>query len=310
MRTIITGGTGLIGSALARSLVADGHEVIVLSRSPSDKKLGINGVQMVQWDGKSANGWVDVANGADAIVHLAGAGIADGRWTESRKQAIVQSRKESGAAVMDALRKVKQRPSVLVQASAVGYYGPRKSAEPVTEEAPPSTDWLGRVTFAWEGSTAEAPTMGVRRPVIRTGIVFSTEGGAFPKMKLPFDLLIAGGPLGSGNQYVPWIHIDDEVRAIRFLMENEAADGPFNLAAPNAVTYKEFANTMGEVMGRPSFMPAPSFALKAALGDMAQLLLTGQNQVPARLLEMGFSFTYPELKPALEALLNKQPVPA
>ncbi|MGL4648048.1 MAG: TIGR01777 family oxidoreductase, partial [Caldilineaceae bacterium] len=215
--------------------------------------------------------------------------------------------KEAGAAMMDALRQASVKPGVLVQASAVAYYGPRKDNAPVTEAAPPSADWLARVVYAWEASTAAAASLGVRRPVIRTGIVFSTAGGAFPKMKLPFDMVIGGGPLGSGKQYVPWIHMDDQVRAIRFLMENEKADGPFNLCAPGAVTYKEFAKAMGEVMGRTSIMPAPGFAIKAVLGDMAQILLTGQRQVPARLLEMGFTFNYPELKPALQALLKKQP---
>jgi len=305
MRVIITGGTGLIGRALSSSLLADGHEVVVLTRDPSRAKKMPQGAQLVRWDGKTASGWLEHAEGAGAIVNLAGTGIADARWSDARKKEIIDSRASAGAAVMDALRQVSNRPAVLVQSSAVGYYGPRNDDKEVTERDPVAAGWLSRVVFAWEGSTAAAEQMGVRRPVIRTGIVLSTQGGAFPKMKLPFDLILAGGPLGSGKQWVPWIHVEDEVRAIRFLIDNGNASGPFNLSAPNPVTYKEFAKVLGQVMGRPSFMPAPGFALKAVLGEMAELLLTGQRQVPARLQEMGFSFKYPDLASALRNLLGK-----
>lgn len=304
MRVIITGGTGLIGRALSASLLADGHEVVALTRNPARVKNPVSGVRLVQWDGKSASGWLDQAEGAGAIVNLAGESIAGGRWSKKRKQAIMESRKDAGAAVMDALRQVSAKPSVLIQASGADYYAARTSNEAVAEGSAPGANWLSRVAFAWEGTTAAAASLGMRRPVIRTGIVLSREGGAFPKMKLPFDFVLAGGPLGSGKQWVTWIHIEDEVRAIRFLMENERADGPFNLCAPNAVTYREFARALGEVMGRPSFMPAPGFALKAVLGEMAQLLLEGRRMVPARLLELGFTFKYPELVPALNALIK------
>ncbi|MGL4651260.1 MAG: NAD-dependent epimerase/dehydratase family protein, partial [Caldilineaceae bacterium] len=188
MRVLIAGGTGLIGRALSSSLVADGHEVIVLTRDPARIKAGMAGVRYVQWDAKTAAGWGELADGAGALVNLAGEGIADGRWNDKRKEAIILSRKEAGAAMMDALRQASVKPKVLIQSSAVGYYGPRKDGTPVTESAPPAADWLGRVVFAWEASTAAAEALGVRRPVIRTGIVFSTAGGAFPKMKLPFDM--------------------------------------------------------------------------------------------------------------------------
>lgn len=309
MRIIVTGGTGLIGQALSRSLVSDGHEVHVLSRNPAKAKHVAAGVHLVQWDAQSALGWGELADGADAIVNLAGEGIADGRWSKERRERILQSRRDAGAAVMQAISAATEKPKALVQASAVGYYGPRGD-ELISESTSPGSDWLSHVVFEWENTTAAAARMGVRRTVARTGLVFSRQGGAFPKMKLPFDMVLAGGPLGSGKQYVPWIHLEDEVRALRFLIEDPAAEGAYNLSAPNPVNYKEFASTMGEVMGRPSFMPVPGFALKAVLGAMASILLTGQRVVPQRLTEQGFTFNFPELAPALRNLLNKEPAPA
>lgn len=309
MRIIITGGTGLIGQALTRSLVTDGHEVHVLSRNPARRKQAVADARLVQWDAKSAQGWGDLADGADAIVNLAGEGIADGRWGKERRRRILQSRMDAANAVMEAIAAAARKPRALVQASAVGYYGPRGD-EPITEATSPGSDWLSHVVWEWENSTAAAVRLGVRRTVARTGIVFSLHGGAFPKMKLPFDLVIAGGPMGSGKQYVPWIHLEDEVRALRFLIENPAAEGAYNLSAPTPVTYGEFATIMGQVMKRTSFMPVPGFALKAVLGDMASILLTGQREIPQRLLEQGFTFNYPELAPALRNLLGTEPVPA
>lgn len=303
MRVLITGGTGFIGRHLASSLISDDHEVIILSRDPTRAKP-VAGAKAVAWDGKSADGWGELADGAGAIVNLAGESIGGGRWTDSRRKAIVESRVNAGRAVMQAIDAAKVKPGVLIQSSAVGYYGPRGD-ELVTEKASPGTDFLSRVVWDWESSTAGAQRMGVRRVVLRTGLVFGLDGGSLPLMLLPFRFYVAGGPLGSGKQYVPWIHLADEIGAIRFLMANEQASGAFNLSSPNPVTYKEFASTVGEVMGRPSFMPAPSFAIKAVLGDMSTLVLTGQRQIPERLLEMGYVFQFPELEPALRDILKK-----
>ncbi len=300
MRVIITGGAGLIGNALTKSLTADGHEVIILTRSArraSPNEL----VRFALWDAASADGWGHLADGADAIVNLAGEGIADGRWSEARKQRIYASRVSAGKAVMQALRQATAKPKTLVQSSAVGYYGSRHD-ELLTEASAPGADFLAQVCFDWEASTAAAESLGIRRTVIRTGIVLSNDGGAWPKVVLPFKLF-AGGPMGSGKQFWPWIHIDDEVRAIRFLLEREDARGVFNLTAPNPLTNKEFASTLGKVMGRPALMPAPSPALKLALGDMSAVLLDGQRAVPAHLQTMGFRFKYPELEAALRNLL-------
>ncbi len=305
MHTLITGGTGLIGRALIASLVADGHTVTVLSRAPEKHQSSLPaGVNAVKWDGKSAEGWGHLANSVDAIVNLAGEGIADGRWSDERKRRIVQSRVDAGKAVVEAIRQAQQKPKVLVQASAVGYYGVG-NATPLPESSAPGNDFLGQVCFDWEASSAEVERMGVRRVVIRTGIVLSTGGGAFPKLLLPF-YLFAGGPLGNGRQYFPWIHIDDQVRAIRFLMENENARGPFNLAAPQPPTNREFVQKVGKAMGRPALLPVPAFVFKIIFGEMSTVLLDGQRAVPQALERAGFAFAYPEAVAAVRDILQKK----
>ena len=303
MRIIITGGTGLIGKPLSKALAADGHEVIVLTRMPEKVKEAPAGVKLQKWDGKSAEGWGELADGAGAIINLAGAGIADKRWSQERKREIRQSRLDAGKAVMAAITAASNKPGVLIQASAVGYYGVQTGDAQVTESFSPGGDFLSKVCFDWEASTAPASKQGVRRVVIRTGVVLSNEGGAFPKQVLPFKLF-AGGPVGSGKQWYPWIHIDDEVRAIQFLIANDKAEGPFNLSAPNPVTNKEFGRLIGEALGRPSFMPAPAFAMQIVFGEMAMILLEGQRAVPQRLLELGFKFKYETALAALKNLLG------
>jgi hypothetical protein len=303
MRVIITGGTGLIGRALSETLATDGHEVVVLTRSPDKTKGMPKGVQLQKWDGATPAGWGHLVDGAGAIVNLAGAGIADSRWSKERKQAIRQSRVAAGNAVTEAIKGAANKPQVLIQSSAVGYYGGATGNELVTEAHSPGGDFLAKVCFDWEISTAGVSRLGVRRAVVRTGIVLSMAGGAFPKQLLPFKLY-AGGPVGSGKQWMPWIHIDDEVRAIQFLIANPQAEGPFNLVAPNPVTNKEFGKLIGEVMGRPSFMPAPDFALKTVFGEMSTILLEGQRVVPKKLLDLGFEFRYPTARAALVALLR------
>lgn len=303
MRIIITGGTGLIGRALCKTLAADGHEIIVLSRNPDKVKGMPNGVQIQKWDGASPAGWGSLVDGAGAIVNLAGEGIADGRWSKERKQLIRQSRVAAGTAVTEAIKGAANKPQVLIQASAVGYYGGATGNEVITETHSPGNDFLSKVCFDGEISTASVSRLGVRRAIVRTGIVLSLEGGAFPKQLLPFKMY-AGGPVGSGKQWVPWIHVDDEVRAIQYLIANPQAEGAFNLAAPNPVTNKEFGQLIGEVLGRPSFMPAPDFALKTFFGEMSTILLEGQRVVPKKLLDLGFEFRYPTAREALAALLR------
>lgn len=302
MRTIITGGSGLIGRALAAELAAQGHEVVALSRAPEQVKGLPSGVRAARWDGRTAQGWAELANGAKAIVNLAGESLASSRWTPERRRAIQESRIQAGQAVVEAIHAAAQPPEVLIQASAVGYYGPRGS-EQVTEATPPGADFLAKVCLAWEASTAAVDAYNVRRAVIRTGIVLSRAGGALPRLLLPFRLF-AGGPLGSGAQWYPWIHLRDEIAAIRFLIDTPAASGPFNLAAPQPLTNAQLSRVIGRVLGRPSILPAPAFALRLVLGDMASVILDGQRATPQRLLGLGFSYRFPDAETALRDLLG------
>jgi uncharacterized protein (TIGR01777 family) len=302
MRIVITGGTGLIGSAVAREMGSAGHEVVVLTRDPAKTGPLPPNTRAVQWDGRTAGDWAKLLDGDTVIVHLAGDSVAAGRWTEEKKRRIRDSRVESGRAVLEAVRQAKAKPRALLQGSAVGYYGDAGD-EVVSELHPPGDDFLARVCVEWEASTAEVATMGVRRPVLRTGIVLSDQGGALPRMALPFRML-AGGPLGNGRQWLAWIHEVDEVGAIRFLIEREEADGPFNLTAPGPVTNRELSRALGQVLHRPSFAPAPGFALRLLLGEMADVLLHGQRAVPRRLLDLGYVFRYPEALGALRSLLH------
>ncbi len=301
MRILIAGGTGLIGTALVKSLRDNGNEVIILTRAPEQAgERAVSGVRLEMWDGRSTEGWGPLVEEVDAIVNLAGEGIADGRWTAARKRRIRDSRVEAGQALVAAVAEADAKPDVVIQSSAVGYYGPCAD-EILTEEAAAGSDFLAEVCVEWEASTVGVEEMGVRRPVIRTGVVLSAEGGAFPRMALPFRLF-AGGPLGSGKQYFPWIHIDDEVAAIRFLLSSETASGPYNLTAPDPLKNRDFVRLLGRAMRRPAIVPTPSFALKAIFGEMSTVLLDGQRAVPARLQEAGFEYAYTDAGGALKDL--------
>jgi len=302
MRVIITGGSGLIGAALARELGGVGHDAVVLTRS-SRKEQMPPGVRAVQWDGTTSSGWGSLLDGDTAIVHLAGESIASGRWTADKKRRIRESRVGSGQAVLQAIHEAAVKPRVLLQGSAVGYYGPRGDEVIREDAAPGGDDYLTTVCKEWEASTAEAEALGVRRALLRTGVVLAREGGALPKMSLPFKMM-AGGPLGDGRQWFPWIHLADEVGAIRFLLDRGDARGAFNLTAPNPLTNRDFTRLLAQALHRPGFLPAPGFALRLALGEMADMLLHGQRVVPARLLELGYTFRYPEAAAALRSLLD------
>lgn len=308
MRVLITGGSGLIGRALSEELVSHGYEVIVLSRTAERVSNLPYGVRAVRWDALTSEGWGHLADGARAIVNLAGASIAGegffpSRWTDGKRRVIRESRLNSSHAVVEAVAQAGQKPRVLVQASGVGYYG-FHGDEVLTEEAGPGDDWAARFTAeAWEPSTAPVEAMGVRRVIVRTGVVLDTEEGALPRLLLPFRLFV-GGPLGSGKQWYSWIHPRDEARALRFLIENDEASGAFTLTAPNPVRNGEMAKLIGRVMGRPSFIPVPGFALRLAFGEVAEVVLQGQRAVPQRLLDLGFEFDFPEAEGALQDLLG------
>lgn len=310
MRIIITGGTGLIGKPLARSLAEAGHEVIVLSRSPEKHRGELpESIQLVEYDGDTTAGWGHLADGAGAIVNLAGEPIAgEGfpppRWTEEHKRRLLQSRLDVGSAVVQAIKQAENKPGVLIQASGSDYYG-WPGEEVVTESSQPGETFLAGVVKGWEDSTAAVEEMGVRRCVARTGFVLSDKGGSFPVLLTPFKLFI-GGPLGNGEQYIPWVHIEDEVRALQFLIEHPEASGPYNLTAPKPVKQKTFAKIIGRTMGRPSFVPAPAPALKLILGEQAGLVLHGQRAIPKRLVAEGFTFKYTEPEQAVKDLLGQQ----
>lgn len=305
MRVLITGGTGLIGSGLAAELAQAGHEVIVLTRNP-DKAQGLPaGVRAERWDGRTAQGWGHLADGAGAIVNLAGASIAGegflpSRWTPERKRLILQSRLDAGRAVVEAVQAAAHKPGVVIQPSGIGIYG-FAGDRVLDETAPAGTDWLAQVAVQWEAATAPVEAMGVRRAIIRTAVVFSRAGGVLPLMLLPFRLFV-GGPIGGGRQYVPWIHIADEVGAIRFLIENPNASGPFNLVAPEVMTNAELSRVIGRVLRRPSWLPLPAFAMRLLFGEVATLLLEGQRALPKRLQDLGYSFRFPTLEGALRDL--------
>ncbi len=305
-RVIITGGTGLIGRALAGQLAADGYEVVLLSRSPERAGSLPQGVRAEKWDSVSAAGWGPLADGAKAIVNLAAESLAGDRffpakWTDERKQQILNSRNSAGRAVVEAVEAAEHKPELVIQASAVGYYGPR-GEEPISVDTAPGTDFLAGVAVEWEASTKAVQDSGVRQVVARIGIVFSKGGGALHRLLLPFKLFV-GGPIGSGNQVYAWIHMADLVNALQFLIENPEAQGAYNLTAPNPVSNGQLAHAIGKVMGRPSFIPLPAFLFKLMFGEVSVVVLAGQNALPERIQALGFRFKYRKVKDALTNLI-------
>ena len=294
MKIVVAGANGLIGKALLRALKARGDEVLALVRRPQE----IEGAVTLQWDGRDG-AWASAIDGADAVVNLAGANIADHRWSDDFKRQVLESRTHSTKAIVEAIAKAEVKPRVLVNASAVGYYGGRGD-DLVDESARPGTDFLAGVVKAWEEEAAKAA---VRSVFLRTGIVLARDGGALAKMIPPFKAFV-GGPIGSGKQWMPWIHLDDEVSAILWTIDHEELKGPVNLTAPNPVTMGEFAKTLGKVLHRPSWAPVPVAALKVVVGEFATVLVEGQRTVPLQLQKSGFAFRFTDLSAALEDLLG------
>lgn len=301
MRILVSGGTGQIGSVFTKAMLEQGHQVAILSRraagsgAPQDEALA--GAELVGWDGRNVGPWAAELARADAVVNLAGENIGGHRWTAAHKARVLDSRVQAGRALASAIQQSARKPSVLVQSSAVGYYGPRGDEE-VSEDAPIGGDFMAGICREWEGSTQPVEALGVRRVVIRSAIVLSKGAGALPRMALPFRLF-AGGPLGSGRQWLPWIHPEDEVAAIAFLIQHEAARGAFNLCAPEPLTNADFGRTLAKVLQRPYWLPAPAFALRLLLGEMSTMVLDGQRAVPSRLLAAGFRFRFPRAEAAL-----------
>jgi hypothetical protein len=307
MKIVIAGGSGFLGKRLTETLAGLGYELVVLSRRPDltpawgfDTAPGR--VKVAPWtpDG-GAGEWGSVMEGAGAVINLAGESIGDHRWSAERKRRIRDSRLLAARSVVAAMGAARRPPALLVNASAIGYYGTRGN-EVLTEEAGPGSGFLAGLCVEWEQEARAAAPM-ARVVVVRSGLVLEEEGGTLPRMLTPFRLF-AGGPFGSGRQYVSWIHRADWLALIAWVLTEPSVDGPLNATAPTPVTNREFARAIGRALGRPSWLPAPAFALRAVLGEMADsLILASQRVVPARASQHGFRFRYPDLEPALRAIL-------
>jgi uncharacterized protein (TIGR01777 family) len=304
MKIVMAGATGLVGRSLTQILLEAGHTVVILTRKAERETATSHRLlRYAQWDGKTSGSWHRQLKDANALVNLAGESLGSNRWTKRRKQTLISSRIEPTSALVNAMREMTTKPAVFINASAVGYYGPVEEGK-VTEGHPAGNDFTSDLCLKWEQSALAAQDFGVRVVLLRSGIVLDPRGGALRKMIFPY-LLFVGGPLGSGNQWLSWIHKEDEARAICFLLEHENVSGPVNLAAPEAIKMREFCSALGKALKRPSALRVPAFVLKVLLGEMAGIILTGQRVVPEKLLQLGFRFRYPALKDALEDLLVK-----
>jgi uncharacterized protein (TIGR01777 family) len=303
MKTIIAGATGLIGRRLTTSLLASGHSVTLLTtRAVDGRSDERTNFSIVRWDGESEGVWTEYLDEADAVINLSGHSLSSGRWTPERKKILVESRLKSTRAIVQAMRSTAQKPGTFINASAVGYYGPVES-DVVSEKYPAGNDFLAQLCRRWEEEASVAASFGVRVVQIRSGVVLDQDGGVLKRFILPFSLFV-GGPLGTGAQWFPWIHCDDESNAITFALQNPHLSGPVNLVSPKPVTMRDFARTLGKVLHRPSILKVPAFVLRVALGEMADMVLTGQRVIPEKLLEAGFEFTHPDLEEALSHLLT------
>lgn len=292
MQILVTGGTGFIGSRLCARLLAEGHHPIVLTRRPGrNPQPGIRSVATL-----------DEVGPVQAVVNLAGEPLMDGRWSDARKQALRDSRIGTTQALLAWIAALPERPRVLVSGSAIGWYGPRDST-PLDETTSPGHDFAAMLCRQWEAEALKAEDLGVRTCVLRTGIVLDRDGGALLKMLPPFRMGV-GGPMGDGRQWMSWIHREDLVGMILWLLGNGQARGAYNGTAPGTVTNRVFATTLGEALHRPARLTTPAFALKVAFGEMAGLLLTGQNVQPVHALAEGFTFQYPSLPGALQAIVG------
>jgi uncharacterized protein (TIGR01777 family) len=306
MRVFVTGGTGLIGVRLIRALRKRGDEVVALSRQPHAWELVGPDVSVVVGDPTQPGDWQTSAAGCDAIVNLAGANIFGKRWDAAYKQVMRDSRLRATANVVQVLTQSPMRPTgepnVLVNASAVGYYGPHGD-EAINENSPPGEDFLARVCREWEAAAREAESAGVRVALLRIGVVLDPRGGAL-KLLLPIFKLGGGGPVGSGKQYMSWIHHADLIGIFLMAIDHADARGPLNGVAPAPVTNKAFAKALGGALGRPAFIPTPAFGLKMLLGEVAEVVTTGQRVVPEKALALGYEFQFPEIAGALKQMVG------
>ena len=306
MKVAVTGATGFVGSRLVERLRAEGHQIVVFTRSPEHAKRVFPSssypqLEIVGYNPIQSGAWQQAISGCDGVVNLAGASIADERWTPQRKQEILESRATATEKLVEAIALADSKPAVLVNASAVGYYGTSETAT-FEETSASGNDFLGQVCQQWEGAAQKVKDSGVRLVILRFGIVLGM-GGALGKMLTPFKMF-AGGPLGTGKQWFSWIHQDDLVNLILFSLTNPQVEGVLNATAPNPVTMNELCHVLGEVLNRPSWLPVPEFALELLLGDGAKVVLEGQKVLPKRTLSYHFNYQYPTIKPALEEIVK------
>jgi uncharacterized protein (TIGR01777 family) len=295
MKVLIAGGSGFLGKALTSSLRHDNHEVIILTRR-APKSTG-----QIQWDGKTTTGWGEVVNEVDAVVHVAGFGLEHWPWTRKQKQRFIDSRVLPGLVLVSAIEGASRRPKVFLQSSGINRYGLREQGM-ADESTPPGNDFLAQITVPWEAVTEPLENLGVRRVVARNAVVLAKRDGMFPLMALPARLFF-GGKFGNGEQAMSWIHIVDQVNAVRFLLENENAQGPYNLISPIPTSNADFMRAVARALRRPYWFHIPAFLLKLVLGEMSVLLTEGRYSRPKRLIELGFQFQFGELENAMEDLL-------
>jgi uncharacterized protein len=304
MRIVISGGSGFIGKKLVERLANGNNDLTLLSRNPDNIAGSLPRIRIAYWDAKRTDTLVEFIRDADAIINLAGEPVAGGRWTAGRKHAIRSSRLDSTKAIIAGIEASGRKPLLLINASAVGFYGNVPHGE-VTESSPKGGGFLADLCSDWENEALRGEKSGVRVVLLRTGIVLDKNGGALKKFLLPFHLF-AGGIIGSGEQWMPWIHINDMISAVIYIIENSAVSGPVNLSAPEPVQMKDFCRTLGEIMRRPSLMHIPAGILKMTLGEMAvPLILEGQKVVPEKLLSAGYKFRFPGLEGALRNILDQ-----
>jgi uncharacterized protein (TIGR01777 family) len=306
MKVAITGATGFVGSRLVERLQQEEHQVLVLSRDVDRAKrvfpsAAFPDLEIAAYSPLESGEWQQAISGCDGVVNLAGAPIAESRWTPERKQEILDSRQIGTQKIVEAIAQANSKPAVLVNSSAIGYYGTSETAT-FDETSPAGNDFLAQVCQAWEAEAAKVKDSGTRLVIVRTGIVLGL-GGAIAKMLLPFRLF-AGGPIGKGRQWFSWIHRDDLVNLILTALTKPDFEGVFNATAPNPVRMAEFSQVLGQVMRRPSWLPVPDFAMEALLGDAAKVVLEGQQVLPKRAESYGFKYQYPTLKEALEDVLS------
>lgn len=303
MKILLAGASGFIGTSLIRKLTDSGHKLVLLTRDlEKSARRTHQAIDLVYWDGKNVGAWCKHVQDADAIINLSGEGIAEKRWTRDQKKLIVSSRVESTRAIVQAISKSERKPGTLINASAVGFYGNVADSD-VSETTPKGSGFLADTCDLWEKEANAAQKFGFRVVLTRIGVVLDKDGGALQKMIPPFQFY-AGGPLGSGTQWFPWIHRDDVVGILQFCVENPAISGPVNVTAPAPLQMKTFCAELGKVLGKPSWAPVPSFALRLLLGEMADMLLGGQKALPKKMQQAGYSFKYPILHQALKAILK------